>query len=247
MTNKLLVLWAPPRSLSTAFARVMDARGDFIVLHEPLCDLAAGHAFEYEFEGEVRRIKSPQVLFGHVRELLSKGNVFIKDTCEFAYPNAIGTEGYPVDAQHLFMLRDPEQVINSHYAMNPALTSEQVGYRHLHDLYCAVKASCTRSPIILDADELVLEPDRVISAFCRKVGIEEKPEALHWQAGHRRIWQRTRHWHEDAAQSTSIKPRHKTYAVRVDNDLRLQAFYEDNLVAYRKLLSCKLLDRSGLP
>lgn len=237
MTNKLVILWAPPRSLSTAFVRMIEARGDFTVLHEPLCDLAAGHVFTHEVQGETHRIDTPNRLFAHVRTLLDKGNVFIKDTCEFSYAGLINEGAYPDDAHHAFMIRNPEQVINSHYAMNPQLTSQQVGYQHLDALYCAVRARGVHDPVIVDANQLVLDPQNVIGDFCRKVGIEQKPESLQWEPGHRQVWERTRHWHEDAARSTSIRPVSKHYEVRVDNDPRLKSFYDDNLVVYKKFLS----------
>nr|WP_293108444.1 hypothetical protein [Okeania sp. SIO2F4] len=35
MKNKIVVLWAHPRSLSTVFERIMMERGDFKIFHEP--------------------------------------------------------------------------------------------------------------------------------------------------------------------------------------------------------------------
>lgn len=237
MSETVMVLWAPPRSLSTAFVRVIAQRGDFTVLHEPLCDLAACGAYTITLQQRPDiRIENEKALFDYVNKLSRKGRVFVKDTCEYDYSKALDGSSYLQNSQHIFMLRDPQKVINSHHHMNPSLSCDQVGYRHLAKIYKLAKEQSTCSPTFINADELVEDTEKVVASFCKKVGLPHSPTSLQWAPGHLPIWERTRHWHEDAANSTGIVaiPRH--YPTRVDNDSRLRSFYDANLPYFEYLV-----------
>lgn len=172
MQHRLIVMWAPPRSLSTAFVRVIEARGDFTILHEPLCDMAACGSYQHRMEvGESARLESHEQLFGHIQSLRSHKQVFVKDTCEYSYHEQLAGSAYLREAQHVFMLRDPEKVINSHYHINPELSCEEVGYANLARLYDLVKEEAALPPVFIDADELAVNAERVVTSFCGAVGL----------------------------------------------------------------------------
>lgn len=150
MQHRLIVMWAPPRSLSTAFVRVIAARGDFNVVHEPLCDLSACGEYKHpQQENSSPPLNSPTALFDYIQTLRSHSAVFIKDTCEFDYRHLLAGTPYLREAQHVFMLRNPEKVINSHYHVNPQLTCNEVGYQNLAQLYDSVKAESIHAPCLL--------------------------------------------------------------------------------------------------
>lgn len=242
MNQRLIVMWAPPRSLSTAFLRVIAARGDFEILHEPMCDLAAcGEYTHQRSDGTATVLRSASELFDYIAFLRCQSPVFVKDTCEFDYEANVAGSSYLQDAQHVFMLRDPEKVINSHYAVNPQLSSDEVGYRHLVKLYNQVKTQSATAPIFVEAERLSADPDGTIRAFCDSSGLIHIPESLKWEKGHLNVWQRTQHWHVDAANSTSIAHVSKNYAVRVDNHAPLQRYYRENrpFYDYLKMQACR--------
>jgi len=236
MQHRLIVMWAPPRSLSTAFVRVIAARGDFTILHEPLCDLSARGIYSHpQTDHSTQTLKNSTELFNYVQALRAQRAVFIKDTCEFDYRHRLTGTSYIREAQHVFMLRNPEKVINSHYYINPDLTCSEVGYQHLAELYDAVKAESIHSPLFVDADDMILSPECAISNFCRDANLQHLPSALQWQSGHLDVWERTQHWHLDAANSTGIAPIKKQYSTRVDNHPVLHEFYLENMPHYEYL------------
>lgn len=236
MKHQLIVMWAPPRSLSTAFLRVIAARGDFEVLHEPLCDLAACGQYSHRREnGDATVLLSIPDFLDHVDSLRNRGPVFVKDTCEFDYEADLVGSGYLREAQHVFMLRDPAKAINSHFAINPNLSSDEVGYRHLVKLYHQVKAESKAAPIFVEAERLAAAPQATIHAFCARTGLVYIPNSLEWEKGHLDIWQRTQRWHLDAANSTGIGHVAKQYDFTVDNHPPLQDLYRDNLPFYQYL------------
>jgi hypothetical protein len=65
---------------------------------------------------------------------------------------------------------------------------------------------------VVDADDLLDAPAEIISAYCKEVGIEYKPDMLTWDSeeDHQRAKDAFEKWkgfHDDAINSTSLKPR----------------------------------------
>jgi len=65
---------------------------------------------------------------------------------------------------------------------------------------------------VVDADDLLDDPEGVISAYCKEVGIKYSPEMLIWdtEASHQKAKEAFEKWkgfHDDAINSTSLKPR----------------------------------------
>jgi len=238
MEHKLLVMWAPPRSLSTAFLRVMKARGDLEILHEPLCDIVACGTHEHRrADGGREILSSVAELFEYVSSLRTHRAVFIKETCEFDYEAHLLGSAYMQQARHIFLLRDPARAINSHFHINPQLTSDEVGYRHLDRLLERVREQAQLLPVFIEAERLSQDPASVVERFCRQVGLPYLPESLSWEKGHLDLWRRTRHWHLEAAESTNIVSSGREYALRVDNHEPLYQLYQNNLPYYERLLA----------
>ncbi|PBP22759.1 hypothetical protein BUE80_DR006388 [Diplocarpon rosae] len=65
---------------------------------------------------------------------------------------------------------------------------------------------------VIDADDLLDEPEGIVSAYCKEVGIPYTPDMLSWdtEADHQRARDAFAKWsgfHDDAINSTSLKPR----------------------------------------
>lgn len=65
---------------------------------------------------------------------------------------------------------------------------------------------------VIDADDLLDNPAGIIEAYCKEVGIEYTPDMLVWdtEEAHARAKEAFEKWkgfHEDAIDSTSLKPR----------------------------------------
>ncbi len=84
--NKIIALWAMPRSTSTAFATMMQQRGDFLVLDEPF-----GLYFHYSEESKSDRYPEAEInpaynfqpLFQDLIHKAQNQPVFIKDMARF--------------------------------------------------------------------------------------------------------------------------------------------------------------------
>ncbi|KAL9106865.1 MAG: hypothetical protein Q9187_008510 [Circinaria calcarea] len=65
---------------------------------------------------------------------------------------------------------------------------------------------------VVDADDLLDKPGGIIEAFCKAVGLQYDPEMLNWdnEANHlhaKKAFEKWTGFHEDAINSTSLKPR----------------------------------------
>jgi hypothetical protein len=197
----LLMLWCAPRSRSTAFFRMMAERGDFTVVHEPFSYLAE---FGYT-DVAGTRVTRPADLLAALRDLGSRGHVFAKETTGRRYPEVLGAPGFLASgAVHTFLIRHPRETIASYHAMNPSAPVEKIGFESLHEIFSSVSELTGRSPVVVDAGDLMRRPAEVVAAYCARVGIPFLPDALSWQPADRPEWSLSRGWHADVAASAGF-------------------------------------------
>jgi hypothetical protein len=199
-----LMLWSAPRSRSTAFFRMMAERGDFTVVHEPFSYLVM---YGHTDVGGARVTSGPDA----IRVLLElPGQVFAKDTTGFRYPEFLATPEFFATTEfldgvtHTFLIRDPRETIPSYLKLEPDTRVERIGFELLHRIYTAVAERTGRQPVVVDAADLMRDPEGTVKAYCAATGIPFLREALSWQPEQRPEWQPSRRWHETAAASTGF-------------------------------------------
>jgi Sulfotransferase domain len=191
-------LWAHPRSRSTALERMMIERGDVTVLHEPLVTLLD--------DGRVSIPDGPTLdSVGAVVEYAKSlpGRVFVKDTTEHRYTDELGPE-LAAGITHTFVVREPSATIASHVAVKPDASCADIGYENQWLLFDLARRLAGAAPVVIDSDLLVQHPEPVIAAYCAAIGLPYKAEALRWEAGDRREWERTARWHQAAGRSSGF-------------------------------------------
>jgi hypothetical protein len=199
-----LMLWGVPRSRSTAFFRMMAERGDFTVVHEPFSYLVMhGHADV----GGTRVRSGPDV----IRALLElPGQVFAKETTGARYPEFVATPEFLAMPEfldgvaHTFLIRDPRETIPSYLKLEPDAKVERIGFELLHGIYTAVAERTGRQPVVVDAADLVRDPEGTVRAYCAATGIPFVREALSWDPAQMSEWQPSHRWHETVAASTGL-------------------------------------------
>ncbi|MFF8393080.1 sulfotransferase family protein [Streptomyces sp. NPDC016172] len=227
----VIALWGPPRSLSTAFTRMMMERKDLVVLHEPLSNLlSVGH-----FDVAGTRAHTPGELFDLVLALGERRTVFFKDTTEYRYLPYL-EEQVVHRMAHTFIVRDPAAALASHYAVNPELTLDEGGYELQAEVYDRVREVTGTTPPVIDAADLLVDPARVVRAYCEAVGLPYLPEALSWSPEARSEWKRTEHWHQDVSSSSTFRTSTNVYDQTVDNN-ELLARYRDHHQPFYDLLA----------
>lgn len=110
------------------------------------------------------------------------------------------------ETTNLFLIRDPREML-------PSL-AQQVEQPQLGDTGLAVQSKLIgqlhrlgEDPPVLDAKELLLDPEGVLRALCQRLEIDFQPNMLNWSKGGRPedgVW--APHWYHNVHRSQGFKP-----------------------------------------
>jgi hypothetical protein len=232
----VFALWSAPRARSTAFFRSMVERGDLVALHEPFWNLLSFG--ETDVDG--RTFQAPASLLAWLREETHDVNVFLKDTTDHRYGEVLADRRFLADARHAFLIRRPEEIAASYYALWPDMHIDEVGLEALHELHSAVRHAGGHPPVVIDSDDLVARPEATMAACCAAVELPFIPQALRWTPGERPEWRRSARWHSDVSASAGFEQREHIYAYTVKNSDELARFAAHHRPFYELLLAQKL-------
>ena len=231
------MLWSAPRSRSTAFFRMMAERGDFTVVHEPFSYLAE---FGYADVGGTRVTSAPG-LIDALRSLAARKPVFAKETTGKRYPEVLADPDFLArDALHTFLIRHPRETIASYHALNPNAPLHKMGFESQYEIFAEVERHTGRVPVVVDSGDLMRVPATIVAAYCERVGIEFRPQALAWQPADRDEWELSRHWHADVASSTGIGDVAAKPTVDVEQDPVLSGYLSYHMPYYQMLHAQRL-------
>lgn len=218
--NKIIFLVAPPRSLSTAFLRMMGERSDLTVMNEPSCCV-----FNHAHYPHSQQFYTEDVLtsYGDVRKkilLAAKDHpLFIKEM-SFSFEEFIKSEPDLMkdpNIYFIFLLRDPHPCIISYYKkISPQAVEfiisdfgDLTGYRSLYAGFQMIKDNAIHAPYIIHAEQLYDNAAKTVSDFCEYVNMPYNGDHLSWSNLGEKFtgfeeWQEnkkrefTHHWHQEA-------------------------------------------------
>lgn len=203
-TDRPIVLWAVPRSRSTAFERIFVERDDVTVLHEPFSAVYY-HGPERRSDEFLDGEPDPDATAERVlADLLRPRDrrVFVKDmayhVADFMDADLVGR------FTNTFLIRDPREALASLHAKHPTFTFEEAGYEQLARLYDLAVATSDEPVVVVDADDLMRDAEGTVSRYCSAVGLPFVADALSWEAqevDHFSAWDG---WHDGAQQSTGL-------------------------------------------
>ena len=227
----VFALWSAPRSRSTAFFRSMVERGDVLALHEPLWELLAFGATEVDG----RTFDSQASLLTWLRDETNDVQVFSKETTDHRYEEVLADRRFLAEAHHAFLIRRPNEIVASYYALWPEMRIEEVGLEVMQELHAAVNDADGFPPVVIDSDDLVEQPTATMAAYCAAVGLPCIPEALTWEPGERVEWERSASWHVEASASSGFVNRKRSYDDNVENSDKLARFAAHHQPFYDEL------------
>jgi hypothetical protein len=242
---QVLVLWGAPRTVSTAFERMMRERGDHEVHFEPF---AAHYYFSSErrstrFDGEVepRGEHHLDAVLADLRRRAADRPVFVKDMAYHVAAHA--DESFLASFAHTFIVRHPRFALASLARIWPDFTPEEAGFGASRRLFDLVAEREGAPPPVIDGEDLLADPERVVAAWCDAVGLPHRPEALTWESGHAPGWQQWSPWTAATARTAGLpvgpsEPRDGD-AVRLE-DPRLEEAALACLADYRHLARHRL-------
>lgn len=246
--HPIIVLWAVPRSTSTAFEMAMRQRGDITCFHEPFG--AVWHCGEEEDSScpeNHRYDKIPGLTLLSQLEKIEKAalesSVFVKDFAHHVKPLIQRAAHDDIDIvskfRHSFLIRSPAKALPSLHKQWPDFNLEEAGFEDQRALFDTVQKCTGDMPAVVDSDDLLEHPDTVMQTWCENMGIKFMPEALSWEPGKHQLktdWYDGKAWHESLEKSTGFSKKSSTTAkISVHDDVELEQKYEACLPHYEYL------------
>ncbi len=242
--NRIIALWCHPRSLSTAFERMVIERGDLEVIHEPFLYLyyvvQNPHLVIARQEPEIlpHMSRSFDEIVADIHAAARHRPVFFKDMAV----HVLNPKGDHARASflepmtHTFLIRDPAKAIRSHLVQNPTLTLEEVGYEALCRLFDRVRRLTGHTPAVIDAADLESDPSGTIRSWCEHVNLPFLEAALTWDKASRPGFDIDGDpWHVDVAGSTGFGRDLERFDPAIDQDPRLADYLEASRPWYEAL------------
>ncbi|RMF33407.1 MAG: hypothetical protein D6754_17005 [Alphaproteobacteria bacterium] len=205
---RIYALWCHPRSVSTAFERIMRARGDLDVLHEPFMydyyltqrgRLFPGFAPEPGHPTSYRDIRA--MIMAHAGER----PVFFKDMAYYVLRDLPGDAEFMHALSHAFLIRDPAEAILSYHRLDPAFTCDELGHEAQFRLFDLLKGQGL-DPLVLTADQLRREPERTLRRYWSHVGLTYLDHAFEWDDRVPEGWESVASWHAEVLETGAIAP-----------------------------------------
>jgi len=126
---------------------------------------------------------------------------------------------------HTFLIRDPRKAIPSLYkaSVNKQLTgwdyydAKESGFQQMHELYHFLVQELGTIPTVIDADDLLENPEEVMQAYCEAIGVNFNKKMLEWEPGPVPDWDVWAGWHENALKSSGFQ-RQEPEKSKIDQD-----------------------------
>jgi len=235
--NRMIALWAHPRSRSTVLERVFIERGDFEVFHEPFAHMAFDEQSAIPHDnldcGLPRDYTSIKSLLRRTR--LTR-DVFHKDMCYHCLDELKADPEFLLEQQNVFIIREPGRTIVSHHAMFAQMPLHAIGHQALYEIFCRVTKLTGKIPYVVNGDDLANRPEDTLRRLCDHLQLEFFPEALSWEASCPTQWQAWRSWHKDAETSTRILPARDDFdEKRLSAYPHLMAYYQVHRPFYERM------------
>ena len=205
-----IAMWSGPRNLSTAMMRSFGSRADTFVSDEPfygcfLKDSGADHPMREE------TIASMDTGWRSVMRTLSGeapdgSPVWYQKHMWHHMTGPIGYDDF-AGFRHAFLIREPERMIASYLHKREAARFEDFGLERQAEFFEREADRLGHAPPVIDANDVLANPEGVLSKLCDALGINWDPAMLSWAPGRREtdgVW--AAHWYNAVEKSTGFGP-----------------------------------------
>ncbi|MEY2528311.1 MAG: hypothetical protein QOJ05_401 [Verrucomicrobiota bacterium] len=238
-----IAMWSGPRNISTAMMRAWGNRPDAFVCDEPfyayyLNQTGLDHpgAAEVIAHGETDWRNVVAQLTGAVPG--GKRINYQKQMTHHLLPEI--DRAWLARVTNCFLIRDPAEVIISYLKKNNDPALEDVGFVQQAEIFDWVCAETGSVPPVVDARDVLENPERILRMLCEAVGVEFTNTMLSWPPGLREtdgVW--AKHWYGEVEKSTGFqKPSSGTTA---DLPQRLRGVCDRAREDYERLYQHRLV------
>ena len=257
ITSKFVFLWTTPRCASTAVEFSISTLPNVKTYHEPF-HLAFRQKWPLKFNVDLHT-SQPSHEYSYENTIVKildnshgKDVVFVKDHAKFIRDNFdILLDKRLLCFTHTFLIRHPIKSILSFYNKDPVnfkhwYEHKEIGFTDLYDLYSYLNQHLGISPVIIEADELLTNPEKMMEAYCNVVGITYKEGMTKWEPGSMdtQEFQDQKYfslkWSDTALKSSGLMKPGPLPVIPEGLPEEVYKCIEESLVPYNKLYSLRL-------
>ena len=207
--HPVIILWAHPRSMSTAIERIMRERGDLDCIHEPFLHyyyLERTHRGLPHFDSDKHHPTSYAATRDMILQHAESGPVFAKDMSYYVMPEILDDEEFCRRIRHCFLIRNPLRSILSYYRLDRAVSLPEIGieaqWLHLQGL----RELGIDDSLVLEAEAVQNDSAAAMSVFWQALGLDFRQHALSWEQNKIPAdWQYVQGWHRSVGASSGIR------------------------------------------
>ena len=250
--EKRVLLWVPPRSLSTAFTFSISTLPNVQVIYEPF----SGPYYTTNLIEEVtmkEKHSYEDAIIKLLRDYPGKEAVFAKSIALYLRDrfDMLLDDGFK-SFNHSFLIRNPVKVVYSNYKAEPHSFKGyyyhgDIDFKEVYNLYCFIRDNLNTSPPIIDADDLLANPESMMKAYCNAVGLKYMEGMTKWDPDGMNIQELADQfkfnsvWYSSALKSNGIHQTQPVMPVLPEGlPEEVHKAIEDSLVPYNKLYSLRL-------
>ena len=205
--GKIIHMVSGPRNMSTAIMYAFDNRSDTLGVDEPFY---ANYLDRYPDVDHPGRNDILQSQSTDVNTVISQLQQSAEDVDYLFIKNmAHHIEGLDLswlhNAKHLFLIRDPQKLINSFAKVIANPTHKDIGIKDEYLLFQQLRERGI-STVVLDSGDLLNDPSRIINKLCEALDIKFTEKMLSWPAGPRNIdgiW--APYWYDNLHKTTGFR------------------------------------------
>lgn len=231
-----IAMWSGPRNISTAMMRAFENRPDCAVVDEPFYACYLAHSdVEHPMQEAVLASQPTQwsAVTAALRAPLPAGVTVQYQKHMTHHMLEDPDPQWIAEVQHGFLVRNPADMVASYVNKRGSVTVEDLGLPRQVALYQTIAERTGQRPPIIEASEVLQNPELALRQLCDRFGIAFTPHMLNWPTGLRDsdgVW--ASHWYNAVAASTGFgaysthsDPLPSAYQRVVDDCQRHYAFF----------------------
>ena len=238
-----IAMWSGPRNISTAMMYSFGNRPDCRCWDEPFYGFSLARrgnahplreeiiaAWGADFDALVQRCLAPPPQGGRP--------VFYQKHMTHHMLKGVD-RSFVLGMTNAFLVRSPERVLESYVKKWPTVTLQDIGFVEQAEIFDMVAERLGKAPPVVDADDILSDPEGTLRALCQALGIAFRAEMLAWPAGPKPfdgVW--APHWYNAVWRSTGFERRPSAKPVLTAS---LAAIAEAARPYYERLLRHRLV------
>lgn len=206
-----IAMWSGPRNLSTAMMYSFASRNDCSVVDEPFyAAYLKNTGFDHPMWEEIIAEQSgdiEQIIYELTEK--NKAPVFYQKHMAQHMTKEIARNWLP-QMSNVFLIRHPARVVASFAAKFESPTLLDIGFLQQSELFDGL-VSCGEKPIVIDSNDILMNPKLALQSLCDAIGIEWQNAMLGWPKGgcsNDGVW--AKHWYGAVHNSTGFSKPQQT-------------------------------------